>query len=69
MTTTATRFVPGTLVRARRREWDHGSPTVWPPPHTYAEVRDMAARVMPGSHFRRRLLWRYTLTWSKPLAP
>jgi 2-polyprenyl-3-methyl-5-hydroxy-6-metoxy-1,4-benzoquinol methylase len=64
----AAAVIVSSVMRARRHEWDHGSPTVWPPPHTYAEVRDAASRVMPGSTFRRRLLWRYTLTWTKPLA-
>lgn len=46
-----------------RPQWDHPSPTVWPPPHTYREVREASARILPGSQFKRRLLWRYTLVW------
>jgi ubiquinone/menaquinone biosynthesis C-methylase UbiE len=37
------------------------------PVHTYRELRGMATRLLPGCHFKRRLLWRYSLTWSKPL--
>jgi SAM-dependent methyltransferase len=51
-----------------RPRWDHPSPTVWPPPVTYSEVRDAAARIMPGANFERRLLWRYTIEWTKPTA-
>lgn len=42
------------------------SPTRWPPPQTYSEVRDLAARTLPGVRYRRHLLWRYSLTWTKP---
>lgn len=31
-----------------------------------AEVRRVAAEVLPGSEVRRRLLWRYSLVWRKP---
>lgn len=50
----------------RARPWDHGSPTVWPPPHTYRDVHDGARRALPGAEFRRRLLWRYTIVWRAP---
>jgi 2-polyprenyl-3-methyl-5-hydroxy-6-metoxy-1,4-benzoquinol methylase len=43
--------------------WDHPSPTVWPPPHSYREAREASAALLPGSEFKRRLLWRYTLVW------
>ena len=46
--------------------WEHASPTVWPPPHTYREIRAVASATLPGSRFRRRLLWRYSLAWVKP---
>ncbi len=34
---------------------------------TLDEVRRRAAAVLPGARVRRHLLWRYTLTWRKPL--
>lgn len=46
--------------------WESDAPTVWPPPHTYREVAGVAARLLPGSEFRRRAMFRYTLTWTKP---
>lgn len=50
----------------RRGFWDHTAPTVWPPPHSYRDVRRMAWRVLPGVHWRRLPLWRYALLWRKP---
>ena len=51
--------------RVTHREWEQPSPTVWPPPTTYTEVREASARILPGSEYKRRLKWRYTLTWVK----
>jgi ubiquinone/menaquinone biosynthesis C-methylase UbiE len=33
---------------------------------TWAEVRATAARLLPGARYRRHLLWRYSLLWTKP---
>lgn len=49
-----------------RAYWEHSAPIVWPPPHTYDQVRRISAELLPGSVFRRRNLWRYTLQWTKP---
>jgi SAM-dependent methyltransferase len=52
-----------------RRTWaESGAPTLWPPPETYAGMRRVARHLLPGSRFRRRALWRYSLTWIKPVA-
>jgi 2-polyprenyl-3-methyl-5-hydroxy-6-metoxy-1,4-benzoquinol methylase len=50
-----------------RSFWQHSAPTVWPPPETFAQTRRIAERVLPGARFRRLLLWRYLLTWTKPV--
>jgi SAM-dependent methyltransferase len=50
----------------QRAAGDYQSPVVWPPPHSYREIRELSAEVLPGSRFRRRLYWRYSLTWVKP---
>lgn len=42
------------------------SPVLWPPPHTYRQMRQLAQRELPGVRYRRHLLWRYSLTWTKP---
>ena len=35
------------------------------PRETLAEIRAAAARQLPGARIERRLLWRYTLVWTK----
>jgi 2-polyprenyl-3-methyl-5-hydroxy-6-metoxy-1,4-benzoquinol methylase len=54
------------LLRLSRAEWHQPAPTCWPPPHTHAQIRRLARRVLPGARYRRHLLWRYSLTWIKP---
>lgn len=54
--------------RAARGYWQHPSPVVWPPPHTFREIRALAGDLLPGVRYRRHLLWRYSLTWAKPPA-
>ncbi|MCW4456818.1 trans-aconitate 2-methyltransferase [Microbacterium sp. MPKO10] len=49
-----------------RNFWQHTAPTKWPPPHSYTEVRECAARVLPGARWQRFALWRYCLTWRQP---
>jgi SAM-dependent methyltransferase len=41
-------------------------PVIWPPPLSYRDTRRLAARVLPGARYRRRLYWRYSLIWVKP---
>lgn len=52
--------------RLTRTYWEHPSPVVWPPPHTYAEMRDLADHALPGVRYQRLALWRYSLIWTKP---
>jgi SAM-dependent methyltransferase len=49
-----------------RTYWEHPSPVVWPPPHNYAEMNALARQMLPGARYRRHLLWRYSLIWTKP---
>jgi SAM-dependent methyltransferase len=51
--------------RGVRSESAYQSPIVWPPAMTYRQVRRLAAGVLPGAKFRRRLYWRYSLVWTK----
>jgi SAM-dependent methyltransferase len=55
--------------RARRMtksSWETPAPKVWPPPHSYEELRRMSGLVLPGRQFQRRTMWRYVITWTKP---
>ncbi|MFI9507997.1 class I SAM-dependent methyltransferase [Nocardia sp. NPDC052566] len=51
--------------RTFRKRWDHPSPIVWPPPQTYRQVREIAEGVLPGVRFRRYLMPRYSIVWTK----
>lgn len=51
---------------SRNGYWEHSAPTVWPPPHTYTEVRRTARAVLPGVRWRQLPMWRYALVWTKP---
>ncbi len=52
--------------RVTKGYWQQPSPTVWPPPHTYRQIRALAGETLPGVRYRRHLLWRYSLVWVKP---
>ncbi|MGU3292833.1 class I SAM-dependent methyltransferase [Williamsia sp. M5A3_1d] len=59
-------FVTAHIQIRRHTMWDHESPVVWPPPVSYREMRKMSAELLPGSRFRRHLLFRYSIVWRKP---
>ena len=52
--------------RVTKSVWEHPSPKAWPPPETYAGMRRLASAALPGVHYRRHLLWRYSLISTKP---
>ena len=54
------------VVDRARGTWDHGSPVV-DPVDSYADVRRAARAVLPGVRWRRRLYWRYSLEWRRPV--
>jgi SAM-dependent methyltransferase len=56
------------VLRVGKKYQQVNAPTVWPPPQTYAQVRRIASDTLPGVRYRRLLLWRYSLVWSKPAA-
>jgi SAM-dependent methyltransferase len=56
------------FLRRTRGHWAHSAPMVWPPPTTYREMKRIANRVLPGVRYRRHLLGRYSLIWTKPSA-
>jgi SAM-dependent methyltransferase len=59
--------VPHRIARAIRGWYEHGSPSA-EPRESYREIREAAARILPGSVFRRRMYWRYSLVWQRPLS-
>lgn len=52
--------------RCTKTYWETPAPKVWPPPHTYGELRRLSTTLLPGRRFHRRAMWRYSLTWTKP---
>ncbi|HKE80693.1 MAG TPA: class I SAM-dependent methyltransferase [Solirubrobacteraceae bacterium] len=54
------------LHRLARNHWESSAPEVWPPLHTYDDVRAIAERELPGARFRRHLLFRYSIVWTPP---
>ncbi len=58
----------GPVARWRRGYWEHPSPTVWPPPVTYAQVRGLVRELLPGARHRRHVYWRWSAVWERPPA-
>lgn len=60
--------VPAARFLARRHGGKTGPPEmpVLDPAMAWGEVRRAARECLPGSRFRRHLLWRYSLVWDKP---
>ncbi|WP_026315868.1 class I SAM-dependent methyltransferase [Actinokineospora enzanensis] len=63
---TARGMAASTLHRLVKGHWEHPSPTVWPPPETFTRMRELSEDLLPGSHYRRHVLLRYSLVWRKP---
>ncbi|MFH8680541.1 class I SAM-dependent methyltransferase [Streptomyces lydicus] len=61
--------VPAARLLARRRGGKSGPQgmPVEDSDMTWGEVRRAARDCLPGSRFRRHLLWRYSVVWDKPL--
>ena len=55
----------GLAYRAVYGKGDPGAP-IKDPEMTWADVRAAARRLLPGVRYRRHLLFRYSLLWSKP---
>ncbi|MEV4266364.1 class I SAM-dependent methyltransferase [Kribbella sp. NPDC049584] len=58
----------GAAHRVVKGHWQHPSPIVWPPPVTYPDMQALAAELLPGATYRRHLLYRYSILWTRPYA-
>ena len=47
-------------------EGNSGAP-IMDPYMSWSQVRKAAVRVLPGARYRRLLLWRYSVIWTKPV--
>lgn len=61
----AVAFPVSWILRLFRGYADVSAP-VQPPRETLREIRNECGLLLPGASLRRRLFFRYTLTWSKP---
>lgn len=58
--------IPASIYYKRtRREGNPGAP-IMDPDMSWSQVREVAARLLPRARYRRHLLWRYSLLWTKP---
>ena len=58
--------LPADRYYKRTRGEGHPGAPIMDPDMTWAQVRETAARLLPGVRYRRHLLWRYSLVWTKP---
>ncbi|HZC69633.1 MAG TPA: class I SAM-dependent methyltransferase [Jatrophihabitans sp.] len=58
-------FFAHRLQKLRRGYWDHPSP-VAEPQHTHRELRELVGATLPGARYRQRVLFRYSVIWTKP---
>ncbi len=49
------------------RNYEEIAPPIRDPDDTLEEVRTTVRRILPGATFRRELLFRYSILWSRPL--
>jgi SAM-dependent methyltransferase len=61
--------IPAALVYRRLKDKSDPGAPIMDPEMTWAEVRRTAVRVLPGARYRRHLLWRYSIVWTKPARP
>jgi 2-polyprenyl-3-methyl-5-hydroxy-6-metoxy-1,4-benzoquinol methylase len=59
--------VPVRIARIGRGWHDHGAPKR-DPGESWKEIQRAVADLLPGATFRRRLYWRYSVIWNKPVS-
>ncbi|GAA0549964.1 class I SAM-dependent methyltransferase [Paractinoplanes ferrugineus] len=55
--------------RPTRSAGEPAAPIIWPPPERYSTMRRLAGELLPGVHWRRHLMWRYSLVWVNGMDP
>jgi hypothetical protein len=45
--------------------WETSAAEVWPPPEAFSQARPIATGALSEARFQRRILWRYSLAWTK----
>jgi SAM-dependent methyltransferase len=58
--------VPVNLLYRAIYGWGESGAPIMFPDDSWREVRAAARETLPGVRYRRRLLWRYSLLWTKP---
>ena len=58
-------FITHLLRFKPNQPWDHGAP-MKVPNETFAEIKQLAAELLPGCRYRRHILGRYSVVWHKP---
>ena len=62
-------IVASRILKMKHAFWHHPAPIVWPPKDTFADVERIAKSVLGKDVvYRRHLLFRYTLQWTKTVA-
>jgi 2-polyprenyl-3-methyl-5-hydroxy-6-metoxy-1,4-benzoquinol methylase len=54
------------LHKLTKTYWETSAPKVLTMPYSYGHARRTARRLLPGVRYRRHILWRYSLVWTKP---
>jgi 2-polyprenyl-3-methyl-5-hydroxy-6-metoxy-1,4-benzoquinol methylase len=53
------------VMKLRGYYWEHNAPTLWPPPCSMADMRQLATIELPGAQFRPLLSSRYAIIWQR----
>jgi 2-polyprenyl-3-methyl-5-hydroxy-6-metoxy-1,4-benzoquinol methylase len=54
------------LHKLTKTYWETSAPKIWPPPDTFGQTRGVVRTTLAGARYRRHILWRYSLVWTKP---
>lgn len=58
-------FFAHRLLKLRHGYWEHPSP-IADPTMTHRELRKVVANMLPGARYRRHVLFRFSVIWTKP---